>query len=166
MPHTYTIDHSPICRARRAQSREQWLDYQTVNRPFVGIMRGEFRGWFVLTLLLVSVLLPLAAINGQDEWPKIGDSDEGQANESEKVELTKITSRTGGRAACAAPASQNDIGIAGDAGDNMSYARPLGDDPQFTSKTGCVDMNDYYDCLLYTSPSPRDRQKSRMPSSA
>ena len=26
---------------------------------------------------------------------------------------------------------------------------------------------DYYmDCLLYTSPSPRDRQKSRMPSSA
>ena len=25
---------------------------------------------------------------------------------------------------------------------------------------------DYYGCLLYTSPSPRDRQKSRMPSSA
>ena len=25
---------------------------------------------------------------------------------------------------------------------------------------------DYYICLLYTSPSPRDRQKSRMPSSA
>ena len=25
---------------------------------------------------------------------------------------------------------------------------------------------DFYDCLLYTSPSPRDRQKSRMPSSA
>ena len=25
---------------------------------------------------------------------------------------------------------------------------------------------DTYDCLLYTSPSPRDRQKSRMPSSA
>ena len=24
----------------------------------------------------------------------------------------------------------------------------------------------YYFCLLYTSPSPRDRQKSRMPSSA
>ena len=24
----------------------------------------------------------------------------------------------------------------------------------------------YYGCLLYTSPSPRDRQKSRMPSSA
>ena len=25
---------------------------------------------------------------------------------------------------------------------------------------------DLYTCLLYTSPSPRDRQKSRMPSSA
>ena len=27
-------------------------------------------------------------------------------------------------------------------------------------------MVDYMSCLLYTSPSPRDRQKSRMPSSA
>ena len=33
---------------------------------------------------------------------------------------------------------------------------------------GCpVEVNIYYrTCLLYTSPSPRDRQKSRMPSSA
>ena len=30
---------------------------------------------------------------------------------------------------------------------------------------GLTDL-DLYDCLLYTSPSPRDRQKSRMPSSA
>ena len=27
-------------------------------------------------------------------------------------------------------------------------------------------LNSYWVCLLYTSPSPRDRQKSRMPSSA
>ena len=27
-------------------------------------------------------------------------------------------------------------------------------------------VSQYNDCLLYTSPSPRDRQKSRMPSSA
>ena len=27
-------------------------------------------------------------------------------------------------------------------------------------------ITQYKDCLLYTSPSPRDRQKSRMPSSA
>ena len=27
-------------------------------------------------------------------------------------------------------------------------------------------INESKDCLLYTSPSPRDRQKSRMPSSA
>ena len=30
----------------------------------------------------------------------------------------------------------------------------------------CVKLTDRYVCLLYTSPSPRDRQKSRMPSSA
>ena len=30
--------------------------------------------------------------------------------------------------------------------------------------TGALDLYDV--CLLYTSPSPRDRQKSRMPSSA
>ena len=31
----------------------------------------------------------------------------------------------------------------------------------------CVEIEDVVsDCLLYTSPSPRDRQKSRMPSSA
>ena len=33
-------------------------------------------------------------------------------------------------------------------------------------KAGRVTSVDIYDCLLYTSPSPRDRQKSRMPSSA
>ena len=32
---------------------------------------------------------------------------------------------------------------------------------------GCSSLKAYcMDCLLYTSPSPRDRQKSRMPSSA
>ena len=42
-----------------------------------------------------------------------------------------------------------------------------------TSSTTLVDVSDltirigkYESCLLYTSPSPRDRQKSRMPSSA
>ena len=40
-----------------------------------------------------------------------------------------------------------------------------------TSATGTVinqstSNNQYTVCLLYTSPSPRDRQKSRMPSSA
>ena len=29
-----------------------------------------------------------------------------------------------------------------------------------------IEVNLYYSCLLYTSPSPRDRSVSRMPSSA
>ena len=33
-------------------------------------------------------------------------------------------------------------------------------------KYGTIKVNLPEDCLLYTSPSPRDRQKSRMPSSA
>ena len=33
-------------------------------------------------------------------------------------------------------------------------------------QTGAVKLVDGFGCLLYTSPSPRDRQKSRMPSSA
>ena len=42
---------------------------------------------------------------------------------------------------------------------------PLYKDPK--SKIASTQYNmKYTDCLLYTSPSPRDRQKSRMPSSA
>ena len=43
----------------------------------------------------------------------------------------------------------------------------------FTHREGCAERNKIgfcfvldTSCLLYTSPSPRDRQKSRMPSSA
>ena len=32
--------------------------------------------------------------------------------------------------------------------------------------SGFLDFAEFQACLLYTSPSPRDRQKSRMPSSA
>ena len=40
--------------------------------------------------------------------------------------------------------------------------------PCFINPSGhlALDTHDPYACLLYTSPSPRDRQKSRMPSSA
>ena len=40
--------------------------------------------------------------------------------------------------------------------------------PKFPVKATIEVQNSrmYMDCLLYTSPSPRDRQKSRMPSSA
>ena len=43
-------------------------------------------------------------------------------------------------------------------------------DPEFCRQWGAsafvIDVEMYTTCLLYTSPSPRDRQKSRMPSSA
>src|SRR5678809_842276 len=49
-------------------------------------------------------------------------------------------------------------------GTNMARATPLlGHEGPFGA---ALRMTPYNDCLLYTSPSPRDRQKSRMPSSA
>jgi len=36
----------------------------------------------------------------------------------------------------------------------------------FVNLLGKKDLEDMYTCLLYTSPSPRDRTRSRMPSSA
>ena len=54
----------------------------------------------------------------------------------------------------------------------MSYFAHIGDTyyVTVTAEYGCVDIRRFYvpywHCLLYTSPSPRDRQKSRMPSSA
>ena len=55
----------------------------------------------------------------------------------------------------------------GDIGDPMHFFMRCGDkdrvEVEFTiSKRPTM----YLSCLLYTSPSPRDRQKSRMPSSA
>ena len=47
--------------------------------------------------------------------------------------------------------------------DLRSYYDNLG---TYTSDKGKVGVRTHKICLLYTSPSPRDRQKSRMPSSA
>ena len=45
--------------------------------------------------------------------------------------------------------------------------RGLGTEPFLTLDYKKEELEDLlYNCLLYTSPSPRDRQKSRMPSSA
>ena len=44
------------------------------------------------------------------------------------------------------------------------YRCPLSLEAVTVDRDDRVDMSK--DCLLYTSPSPRDRQKSRMPSSA
>ena len=47
---------------------------------------------------------------------------------------------------------------------NYLFARKTGG--QFMLRIDDTDTERSSDCLLYTSPSPRDRQKSRMPSSA
>ena len=39
-------------------------------------------------------------------------------------------------------------------------------DAKWTLFQEALEQHDAVSCLLYTSPSPRDRQKSRMPSSA
>ena len=46
---------------------------------------------------------------------------------------------------------------------NLRIALPAANKPFKRSEKKA---EQYWDCLLYTSPSPRDRQKSRMPSSA
>ena len=48
---------------------------------------------------------------------------------------------------------------------NVTYARQQKPGQDFFPLTVHY-QEKYYACLLYTSPSPRDRQKSRMPSSA
>ena len=52
---------------------------------------------------------------------------------------------------------------------NQNLILPLakaGDENLAVLENGVVRTPPGYNCLLYTSPSPRDRQKSRMPSSA
>ena len=65
--------------------------------------------------------------------------------------------------------------LAGNTLDTITFSDPNGDNIDHSTFTfsGATGLGYYYNagtyfitCLLYTSPSPRDRQKSRMPSSA
>ena len=81
--------------------------------------------------------------------------------ETSKVEVSPATraySVAAGRGS--APASPSNIAAAKAAGINLDAAK-VGECFHEHFKPA-----QYKDCLLYTSPSPRDRQKSRMPSSA
>ena len=51
----------------------------------------------------------------------------------------------------------------------LKKERVLGIKPETTNKNTevkIVESKEYRNCLLYTSPSPRDKRQSRMPSSA
>ena len=58
-----------------------------------------------------------------------------------------------------------DINEVGDPALNPGSVNAVGIDPYGVNED-LIDRGNPLDCLLYTSPSPRDRQKSRMPSSA
>ena len=45
-------------------------------------------------------------------------------------------------------------------------ASTVGEGDNYTDLTASENSTDFYNCLLYTSPSPRDSTSSRMPSSA
>ena len=51
------------------------------------------------------------------------------------------------------------------AGDGNHYAAEVTDE-SFRGKNRVQQQRAVYACLLYTSPSPRDKRQSRMPSSA
>ena len=67
-------------------------------------------------------------------------------------------------------ALSTDTGIAEDSGiaeDLPVPAEPVAEDPADTGTVQATDSGSSdSDCLLYTSPSPRDKRQSRMPSSA
>ena len=50
--------------------------------------------------------------------------------------------------------------------ETLTLARAFPENRKYTEAAGKLGDDDPMVCLLYTSPSPRDRQKSRMPSSA
>ena len=64
----------------------------------------------------------------------------------------------------------HDIGLSSYVWSNLFWQTPLPFSKELTGSLGSELTSDYSElvgsCLLYTSPSPRDRQKSRMPSSA
>ena len=84
---------------------------------------------------------------------------------------------------CAMPIDETTFGTEADGSKNEEYCQYCYADGHFTKECTMdemIELNLNYleefnkdsevkytiDCLLYTSPSPRDRQKSRMPSSA
>ena len=80
-----------------------------------------------------------------------------------------VSTRAAASAASQSPQQFSDIllgGLAPDGGLYLptEYPQVTGAELDAWRKLSYAELA--FDCLLYTSPSPRDRQKSRMPSSA
>ena len=79
-----------------------------------------------------------------------------------EVDLTvgRVDATSGGVGALVAPFEKGPVEVPVLVGNESDLLKNFGE-PSTTDK-----HYEHWICLLYTSPSPRDRQKSRMPSSA
>ena len=103
----------------------------------------------LLKLIVVLIVVPL--IMGTD-WPQFRGPGGLSASSGEKVPVEfDDTKNIGWKTDLPAKGASSPIVV----GDKV-----------IVTCSGGNDQEQLYTCLLYTSPSPRDRQKSRMPSSA
>ena len=87
-------------------------------------------------------------------------SDSADNNKTKQVKVSTLPT-AGGGSVSSVGFSLNSLAALAITGDN-----PVTGSGTITLGTTGGSTGQYLDCLLYTSPSPRDRQKSRMPSSA
>ena len=112
-------------------------------------------------LPLLGEVVEMVKVGGNLHYKRIHNIDINKGNAVEDAQLKGL------------PVESSD-GASGDYGETSSTGTPnSGGDGDRNNKLGeyfeptQINPLKYYEgCLLYTSPSPRDRQKSRMPSSA
>ena len=136
---------------------------------------------FALSIMLAITITPAAAFAGEEDVNNTTESEETSeaAEEVLESEGTQGVDREGTRAAEedkevlqlqqeAFEETGRDLALGEFVHDGTAYTM---EDISGYSKSMRIyafylGAGQYGDCLLYTSPSPRDRQKSRMPSSA
>ena len=87
-------------------------------------------------------------------------------NVKKKAPAKKKASKTTKKSANPELKSMDETGRREKAADRRMEEAPVASERRKTTRRRQIDPTTCERCLLYTSPSPRDRQKSRMPSSA